>query len=109
MQKIAIRLDKSDSPMAAIVGSSNLTGPAYREGWGNWNYECDVTIWRADSALTDHFKAINDTSQIDIFDRILVKLDPEVEQPDEDERLIVLYKDVLREKEEFVSLEHYEP
>jgi hypothetical protein len=44
--KIAMRMDATGSPLAAIVGSSNLTGPAYGEGRESWNYECDVTIWR---------------------------------------------------------------
>src|SRR5437867_1149423 len=43
--KMAVRLDQTGVPVAAIVGSSNLTGPAYGEGRATWNYEADVTIW----------------------------------------------------------------
>ncbi|HRP68664.1 MAG TPA: phospholipase D-like domain-containing protein [Turneriella sp.] len=42
--KVAIRLAKG-VPVAAIVGSSNLTGPAYREQFYRWNYEADIYIW----------------------------------------------------------------
>ena len=43
--KISIRILKGE-PIAAIVGSSNLTTTAYGIGMGkNWNKECDVIIW----------------------------------------------------------------
>ena len=43
--KIAIRVDK-DTPLIAIIGSSNLTRPPYGiTTKSDWNYECDVTMW----------------------------------------------------------------
>ena len=45
--KIAVILNENDSgddPISAIVGSSNLTRPAYGE-YGSWNHECDVVLW----------------------------------------------------------------
>ncbi|MCS6880723.1 MAG: phospholipase D-like domain-containing protein [Oscillochloridaceae bacterium] len=53
--KIAIRL-KQGKPIAAIIGSSNLTGPAYSENGYSWNFECDVLIWENSSRLNQLFK-----------------------------------------------------
>lgn len=63
--KIAIRMDASDVPLGAVVGSSNLTGPAYGEGRYSWNYECDVTIWRDEQRLSEHFRAAGSGREIE--------------------------------------------
>jgi len=46
--KIALRVI-DDQPIAAIIGSSNITRPPYCERpylrASTWNYECDVLIW----------------------------------------------------------------
>jgi hypothetical protein len=51
--KIAVRLSKDGAPVAAIVGSSNLTGPAFGEGRATWNYESDVEADRIKVLLHD--------------------------------------------------------
>lgn len=58
--KIALRMSGS-TPIAALVGSSNLTFPAHSEGRPNWNFECDVAIWRPSQELTDHFRGREET------------------------------------------------
>ena len=57
--KIAVRFDKSGQLRAAIVGSSNLTDPAFGARRWTWNYECDVTIWTGDPALDQYFRDDN--------------------------------------------------
>jgi hypothetical protein len=43
--KVAMRLI-DDKPIAALIGSSNATVPAYSEtSTGPWHYECDVLMW----------------------------------------------------------------
>ena len=105
--KIAIKLDGIGQPLAAIVGSSNLTGPAYREGWRTWNYESDVTIWRPNAGVDSH---LNSTSEQipNPYEEITCVLDPHTPQPTKEERLQALYRDVFREKEGFMHLEEYE-
>jgi hypothetical protein len=90
--KIAMRL-KEDVPVAAIVGSSNLTGPAYRLDPENWNFEGDVLIWKPDPALDTYFRRPFRT-QSQLGDIHLI-LDPSVRQPDEEAQMIALFKDVM--------------
>jgi hypothetical protein len=105
--KIAIRLDGRGAPLAAIVGSSNLTAPAYRERQHNWNYECDVTIWKRSPQLDQHFRA--QTGDVgDPFEEISTILDAEVRQPDEQARMTALLQDIRRDEQDFVLLEEYE-
>ena len=105
--KIAIKLDVLGQPTAALVGSSNLTGPAYREGWRSWNYECDVTIWRSGLGFETHLNPPGVPIKYP-FEEIACILDPATLQPSEEERLQTLYRDVLREKEGFKKLAEYE-
>jgi phosphatidylserine/phosphatidylglycerophosphate/cardiolipin synthase-like enzyme len=101
--KVAVRFDTTGQPRAAIVGSSNLTGPAYGERRRTWNYECDVTIWTADPTLDQHFRKDNG----DPYEQILVELAAGVRQPTEGERIKVLLEHIHRDREEFVSLDDY--
>lgn len=90
--KIAMRLD-DEVPVAAIIGSSNLTGPAYRRNWENWNFEGDVLIWRSDPTLDSYFRSPFQTPSR--FGDIHLVLDPGVRQPDEEAQMIALFKDVM--------------
>jgi phosphatidylserine/phosphatidylglycerophosphate/cardiolipin synthase-like enzyme len=92
--KVAVSFDTTGQPRAAIVGSSNLTGPAYGERCRTWNYECDVTIWIADPALDQHFRIDNG----DPYEQILVELAAGVRQPTEGERIKVLLEDIHRDR-----------
>lgn len=87
--KVAIRLDNG-RPVAAIIGSSNLTGPAYGLNMPatpytpGWNYETDVLIWEGTSnvgALTGEDPGHEGLGYISAI------LDPSVEQPPEAEQL----------------------
>ncbi|MED5018473.1 hypothetical protein P9847_14280 [Paenibacillus chibensis] len=91
--KIAMKLENG-VPIAAIVGSSNLTSPAYQEGYENWNFESDVLIWNPGLNLNNYFRSSNDLSQdgIGLFDVIL---DPEVNQMNELEQMRGLYNDIF--------------
>jgi hypothetical protein len=89
--KIAIRL-KQKQPIAALIGSSNLTGPAYGINRANWNFEGDVLIW-SNTIYNSYFKQrINNETLIG--DMTLI-LDPEIHQPNEDEQLESIYRDVM--------------
>ena len=90
--KIAIRLEKN-VPIAAIVGSSNLTGPACRKDWSRWNFEGDVLIWKNDPILDSHFRRPFNPSPK--FGDMQLIFDPRAEQPNEQEQLNALHVDVL--------------
>lgn len=104
--KIAVRLDKTGTPAAAIVGSSNLTGPAYAEGRSTWNYESDVTIWTPASGLGDYFRDDSEPTG-DPFEQIIAKLSEDVRQPNEEERIERLLRDILSDERDFLPLDEY--
>jgi hypothetical protein len=91
--KIAVRVDGTQ-PIAALIGSSNLTAPAYREGYGNWNFEADVSIWPQRADLTSHFRGAVEQGGDDAQVLDLV-LDPTVTQPAETEQIQRLYESVM--------------
>ena len=93
--KIALRLDKTGKPIAGIVGSSNLTGPAYREKYSNWNYEADVVLWKPTADLDTYFHGFFQDVK-DPFGKMLLQFSHDVEQHGEEEWLGTLYKDVFR-------------
>ncbi|MGE8226830.1 MAG: hypothetical protein ACN6RK_13695 [Stenotrophomonas sp.] len=103
--KIAMRLDTKGQPVAAIVGSSNLTGPAYGENRYTWNYECDVTMWSP--AARGSEPAAERNADQDPFTFAAVDLDESFSQPSIDSRLQVLFDDIFRERESFVDLANY--
>ncbi|MNP38791.1 hypothetical protein D3C76_1323270 [compost metagenome] len=45
--KIALKVSGT-TPVIALLGSSNLTGPAYLAGIKAWNYESDTLLWDED-------------------------------------------------------------
>lgn len=90
--KVAIRLNKG-IPVAAIVGSSNLTGPAFGESPYRWNVEADVLLWTPNPAHNDHYRKNPERSEMGIMDVIL---DPEVpRQPSEKTQLQKVFDDVM--------------
>lgn len=107
--KIAIRL-KNDTPIAILLGSSNLTRPAFGidnypprfNVFKEWNFEGDVLIWD-DPHYNGIFKEPIDPQQR-IGDMVLV-LDREVRQPDEQQQLWKIYKYVMDEITRFEPLE----
>jgi hypothetical protein len=52
--KIALRII-DDQPIAAVIGSSNMTFPAFSERHDYFNHESDVLIWPNDATLNVHF------------------------------------------------------
>jgi hypothetical protein len=90
--KAAIRLS-GRNPIAAIVGSSNLTGPAYGENRPRWNFEGDVLIWQHIAGLNRHFSRPYE-AELPFGDMQLV-IDPDIQQLSEDQQLISLYEDIL--------------
>jgi|GEM_PF-2316028 len=107
--KIAIRL-KGKTPIAAIIGSSNLTRPAYGipnsnppiSSFVNWNFEGDVLIW-SDAKYNAVFK--ENIEEVRGIGDMVLTLDPEVEQPDEQQQLWDIYNYVMHETERFDPLE----
>lgn len=99
--KIAIRL-KECKPIAAIVGSSNLTGPAYGENRRTWNFEGDVLIWSISRTLDSYFKK---PFQVDMpFGDLQLVLDPRTRQLNEQQQLESIYKDTLSDSSSFEKL-----
>lgn len=89
--KIAIRLS-GGNPVAALIGSSNLTGPAYGEGRKNWNYECDVLIWKPSKSANAHFLEDGLNLPFGHFETILA---PDVNQLDEAGQLQAIHSDII--------------
>lgn len=104
--KIAICLDSKKEPIAAIIGSSNLTGPAYGINRG-WNYECDVTIWRPDVHLNNTLGK-PDTDMVD-FEFLSALVNSEVAQPNEIAFMNRLKEDVEGESSKLTKLKEYKP
>jgi hypothetical protein len=90
--KIAIRL-KQGEPIATIIGSSNLTGPAYGENRYTWNFESDVVIWRNFPALNNAFRAPFQTDTL--FGDMQLIVDPEIRQLNEEQQLNRIYRDTM--------------
>jgi hypothetical protein len=99
--KIAIRL-KEYKPIAAIIGSSNLTGPAYGENKRTWNFEGDVLIWSNSRTMNSYFKK---PLHVDMpFGDLQLVLDPRTRQPNELQQLESIYKDTLSDTNSFEKL-----
>jgi hypothetical protein len=67
--KVAIRVI-NHVPVAAVIGSSNLTSASYFappvSSRGVWNVEADVALWRDTSSLNAHFlSSVADRSEVD--------------------------------------------
>jgi hypothetical protein len=91
--KIAIRLCNG-KPIAALIGSSNLTGPAYRLNWHKWNFESDVLIWPSSPELDGYFRdSMASGGHAGDLDLIL---DPSVHQLTEQQQIQELYDDICR-------------
>jgi hypothetical protein len=91
--KIALRLE-AEQPLAAIVGSSNLTRPALGEGVYRWNFEGDVMIWPQDKGIEHWLTDFEPEMRRDAIEMRLV-LDPSIQQPDEAGQLKHLYADIM--------------
>ena len=89
--KVAIRM-RAQRPVVALIGSSNLTGPAYGENRRNWNYEADVLIWSASHTRSHYFDDVGINQDFGVFD---VVLNPKINQPDEDSQLKSILEDVM--------------
>jgi hypothetical protein len=94
--KVAMKL-RNDQPMVAMIGSSNLTAPAYKEPFGNFSHECDVVIWRDDPVLNSYFneQLSRDRNLSDPFAPIEVNFNREIRQLDERRRLEALYREIM--------------
>ena len=112
--KIAMSISNGE-PLAAIIGSSNLTGPAYGETGSRgmpslFNHECDVVIWKKDTSLDSLFidgereDRRERITHIDAFSPILTRLDESLEQADESKRLKAIYRYIIDEP----SLRNYD-
>jgi hypothetical protein len=98
--KVAVRADQG-RPFAAIIGSSNLTSTAYGVYPNNYNWECDVLIWRADYPVIREFSFSYDENREGKDDKIIhfaSKSDyfyfEYLPERDEESRLIGIYNEV---------------
>jgi len=100
--KIAMIL-KDENPIACIIGSSNLTQPAYSENLQNdeFSYECDVVIWKQTNFLDKHFQLFTENEmkidKNDPFSPIHLLINTKLDQPNELKRLKALYKEIMSE------------
>lgn len=93
--KIAIKL-RDDEPVAAIIGSSNLTRPAYADNPPTFNYECDVIIWQEQirDIIERQFAELETDPHFDRWEAIDAVLARE--QPNEEKRLKKLYEEIIK-------------
>lgn len=102
--KVAIRTRKG-IPVAGIVGSSNLTAPAYalnrRASFHNrsgWNYEADVVLWAPVRNASRLLRAAEANAEaIDGFGVIDTRLVPGIGQLSEAAQLKRIYDRVLEQ------------
>ncbi|MCK8664879.1 hypothetical protein M1M11_08275 [Pseudomonas azerbaijanoccidens] len=68
--KIALKINGT-TPVIALLGSSNLTGPAYMTGIDAWNYESDTLLWDEDIVGPGilHSTASSDEVELDMIVR----------------------------------------
>ncbi len=96
--KVALGIDSKDEPIAGIVGSSNLTRPAYGEGRRDFNHEADVLIWSQYPEVDRYFhrflKSLTDDTERG--GPIVLRLDENFKQIDEKKRLSEIYN-MIRE------------
>ena len=75
--------------------------------WRNWNFEGDVLIWGSDPTLDGYFRQSFRAQTRNIqagYGDIHLILDPQVEQPSEEEQMRALFKDVMHsELKDFVE------
>lgn len=101
--KIAMRL-VNGKPIAAIIGSSNLTRPPFGIApMPSWNYECDVTIWDNQAALNEVFRPEEAITDRENF-LIAAELAAGVTQPDELSRLTELLATLRNSSNQFKSV-----
>jgi phosphatidylserine/phosphatidylglycerophosphate/cardiolipin synthase-like enzyme len=79
--------------IGAIVGSSNLTRPAFEENYNKFNFECDVVLFPDKEAAT--FSNKSDSNNDSPFAPIVAELARGVSQANELSRIEALYKEVL--------------
>lgn len=100
--KIAIVLERG-KPLAGIIGSSNLTRPAYGEPYKNFNFETDVVIFAnrgIEKFIYENIPPnIGNTTYPESFYQIFTVLNPTFPQPDETERLKFLYNLIMERDE----------
>jgi hypothetical protein len=84
----------SGSPVAGIVGSSNLTGPAYGVDRRVFNNETDVVLWTS-VVGRDHFLPVLADLDLPAEEYIVGDISDELPQPSEQERLDTLLADLL--------------
>jgi hypothetical protein len=91
--KVALKL-KDTIPVVGLMGSSNLTLPAFSDNTTDFNFETDILIWA--SEVNQHFvPAVTDLGN-DSFTPIYAELNKEVNQNDEKQRLAELYDLIMR-------------
>jgi hypothetical protein len=94
--KVAVAVSGAQ-PLAAIVGSSNLTRPAYGVNWANYNNEADVVLW-ADPAIGTFFlqrlDELRQDGELDAGDFIVGESSQDYPQPSDQERLTSLWEAV---------------
>lgn len=91
--KVALGL-RGGTPIVGIVGSSNLTGPAYGIDRRNFNNEADVVLWTEVDGRTRFLSTLADL-ELPQEDFIVGSMDPEFHQPGEQERLDTLLAHLL--------------
>lgn len=102
--KIAIKLNQG-KPIAALIGSSNLTAPAFAEPpqTSRWNFECDVLIWLDNPQLNTHFNSLLD-AVLETTGTISAVLDETILQPSEQVQLDSIYADVTNGLDSFENI-----
>jgi hypothetical protein len=83
----------SHEPIAALIGSSNLTRPSWGQAKDiSWNFEGDVLLWTDIDELNSHFGSQYQPRVR--FGDIRLVLDNKVPQFNEKEQLKMLYEHI---------------
>ena len=94
--KVAMKLS-GKTPVAGLIGSSNLTRPAYGQGYKRFNYEADVLIWTNNPINDKHFRTELEDWVSDPLGPMDSVLNDKIKQADEETRLKALYNRIMEQ------------
>gem|GEM_PF-4156382 len=83
--KISIGIE-GNVPKTILLGSSNISRPAFGEPFADFNYEADIFLLANEPKLESHFN-LNDTASQNPLSQIIAELRPEIKQANLEERI----------------------
>jgi HKD family nuclease len=99
--KISIGIENT-KPKTVLLGSSNMTRPAFGESNSSFNIEADILLLANELKLRNHFN-IEETSSQNPLSQIVAQLDTNIDQANTEQRIIAIYNTLIND----VSLQVY--